>query len=131
MALWLSRLLVGSVLALNVQCAMAFMIFPASFAPGFELNGATGEAAVRGMGVLFLMWNVPYGVAFWHPVRHRLSLLEALGMQAIGLAGESWILSILTATEHTLARQSLVRFVVFDAIGLVALLAAAWISRKS
>ncbi len=44
-----------------------------------------------GMGVLFLMWNVPYAVALWHPLRHRISLYEALAMQAIGLLGESLI----------------------------------------
>ena len=65
---------------------------PATFAPGFELGGAAGAAAVRGMGVLFLMWNVPYAVALWHPVRYRMSLYEAITMQAIGLIGESLIL---------------------------------------
>ena len=62
--LWLGRLLIGIVLALE----RAVRAWPSSVAPatcraGFELSGAAGEAAVRGMGVLFLMWNVPYAVA--------------------------------------------------------------------
>ena len=131
MKLRLSQLFVGGVFAWNVQCALAFLFWPAAFAPGFEFTGATGEAVVRSIGVLFLMWNVPYGVAMWHPGRHRVALLEALVMQAIGLVGESWIYSTLPAVEHTVVRQSLARFIVFDAIGLAALLLAAWLSRKS
>ena len=131
MALWFSRLFVGVVFAWNLQCALVFLIRPAVFAPGFQLSGAIGEAVLRSLGVLFLMWNVPYGVAMWHPGRHRVALLEALVMQAIGLVGESWIYSTLPAVEHTVVRQSLARFIVFDAIGLAALLLAAWLSRKS
>jgi hypothetical protein len=37
------------------------------------------------------MWNVPYAVAFWDPVSHRLSLLEAIAMQAIGLLLSGWL----------------------------------------
>ena len=131
MALWFSRLFVGVVFAWNLQCALVFLIRPAVFAPGFQLSGAIGEAVLRSLGVLFLMWNVPYGVAMWHPGRHRVALLEALVMQVIGLVGESWIYSTLPAVEYTVVRQSLARFIVFDAIGLAALLLAAWLSRKS
>lgn len=131
MALRLSQLLVGVVFAWNLQCAVAFLFWPAVFAPGFELAGAVGEAVLRGMGVLFLMWNVPYGAAMWHPVRHRLALLEALVMQTIGLVGESWIFTTLSASEHAVARQSLARFIAFDALGLASLVLAAWFSRKS
>lgn len=131
MALRLSQLLVGVVFAWNVQCALAFLFKPAAFAPGFELTGAIGEAVLRSMGVLFLMWNVPYGVALWHPVRHRLAMFEALVMQTVGLVGESWIYATLPAVEHAVARQSLARFMAFDALGLAALVLAAWLSRKS
>lgn len=125
MRLWLSRLLIAAVFIWNVQCAVAFLVSPAPYAAGFELEGTTGEAMVRGMGVLFLMWNVPYAVALWHPVRFRVALAEALAMQSIGLLGESLILVSLPPV-HSLARMSIARFIAFDAAGLLLLLAAAW-----
>jgi hypothetical protein len=127
--LGLARLLIGIVLLWNVQCALAFLLMPATFAPGFELSGAAGAAAVRGMGVLFLMWNVPYAVALWHPVRRRVSLYEAVAMQAIGLVGESLILWSLGGA-HPVAAGSVTRFIAFDGAGLVLLVLAAWITRR-
>jgi hypothetical protein len=114
----------------NVQCAVAFLAAPRTYAPGFELSGLPGEAMVRGLGVLFLMWNVPYFVALLHPVRHRTSLYEAVAMQAIGLVGESLILWTLGAGHH-LVSSTLLRFIAFDGAGLVALLVAVWVTRGS
>jgi hypothetical protein len=82
------------------------------------------------MGVLFLMWNVPYVIALWNPVHFRVSLYEAVVMQAIGLAGETAIYFMLPAV-YAIARASIARFALFDGLGLVALLAAAWITRRS
>jgi hypothetical protein len=120
-----SRLLIGLVLFWNIQCALFFLLWPGRYAPSFELAGLPGEAAVRGVGVLFLMWNVPYAVALWHPLRHRLSLFEATAMQAIGVIGESIILLSLPPT-YAILRSSLSRFILFDALGLLALLLAVW-----
>lgn len=128
--LWLIRALIGAVLLMNVQCALWFILAPANYAPGFELSGATGEAAVRGMGVLFLMWNVPYAIAAFHPLRYRVSFYEAIAMQGIGLLGESWILWKLPA-GHTTAAASITRFIVFDGAGLLALLLGLWILLSS
>ncbi|HNT55261.1 MAG TPA: hypothetical protein PKG95_11150, partial [Anaerolineaceae bacterium] len=72
---------------------------------------------------LFLMWNVPYGVALAHPVRWRVSLYEALAMQAIGLIGESLLLASFPA-GHPVIAASVSRFILFDGIGLAALLGA-------
>ena len=83
---------------------------------------------MRGMAVLFVMWNVPYLVAFWHPRRNRISLYEALAMQTIGLIGESFILSTL-GTGHALLRASILRFIAFDGAGLI-LLGLAWFLTK-
>jgi hypothetical protein len=127
--LWFARLLIGIVFLWNVQCAIAFLLAPAPFAPGFELSGAAGAAAVRGMGVLFLMWNVPYAVALWHPVRHRVSLYEAVTMQTIGLIGESLILLSLGGA-HPIAAGSVTRFIAFDGAGVVLLALAAWVTRR-
>ena len=129
MRLWTSRLLVAIVTAWNLQAAVTFIISPESFVQAYELSGAAGEAAVRGVGVLFLMWNVPYVFAAIHPVRYRLGLLLALLMQLIGLLGESYIFSTLTI-EHAILRGSILRFIAFDGMGLV-LLSLAWLlSRK-
>lgn len=123
------RFLIGAVLIINVQCAIAFFILPGNFASSFELDGALGEMVIRATGVLFLMWNVPYAVALWHPVRYRVSLYEALVMQTIGLAGET-VIFFLLPVAHVVARASIARFILFDALGLVALLAAAWLTHK-
>ena len=125
----LARAFIGIVILWNVQCAVVFLLWPERFAPGFQLEGAAGEAMVQGMGVLFLMWNVPYAVALWNPVRYRTSLYEAVGMQAIGLVGEMLILLSLPP-GYALAAQSITRFIFFDGAGLLALVAAAWISRR-
>lgn len=126
MRVWLARLLIGLVMAWNLQAAIAFLYSPGAFAPGFELSGPAGEAAVRGMAVLFLMWNVPYIVAAWQPIRQRLSLMEALAMQAVGVTGESAILLTLKPENFTL-RGSILRFTIFDAAGLLALILAWWL----
>jgi hypothetical protein len=121
--------LIGAVLLWNLLAGVAFLATPASYAASLELSGPAAEAAVRGLGLLFLMWNVPYAVALWHPLRHRLSLYEALAMQAIGLAGESAILWSL-GSGHPAAAATLLRFIAFDGAGLAALLLAAWVSRR-
>ncbi len=128
MRLLLARFLVGCVLVFNIQCALVFLLWPEWYAPGFQLAGIPGAAAVRAMGVLFLMWNVPYLFATCQPRRNRLSLIEAFMMQAIGLVGESWIYTTLLAGQ-TAAQASTARFIAFDAAGLAALLAATWLSR--
>ena len=126
---WIARLLIGLVFAWNVQAALAFLIWPDSFSWAYELSGVPGAAAIRGVGLLFLMWNVPYAPAFWHPVRFRLALLLALAMQFIGLIGESLILVSLPAGHITLG-MSVLRFILFDAAGLVFLVIAFFLVRR-
>ena len=129
MRLNISRQLIGLVLLINLQSAFTYLLWPERYAPGFEMTGDIGAAMVRGMGVLFVMWNVPYVVALWNPVRYHIALYIAIAMQVIGLVGETWIyLSLLTV--HATARASIMRFIIFDALGLLALLGAAWISRQ-
>ena len=127
--LWLSRLLIGYVLFINVQSAVLFLLQPEAYAPGFELSGAAGAGMLRGLGLLFLMWNVPYAVALSHPVRRRVSLYEALVMQAIGLFGETLLLLSLPS-GHPVLVESVGRFILFDAIGLAALVVALFLTLK-
>lgn len=126
--LWLARATIAPVLAWNLECAIAFIAQPQLYAAGFEVAGVGGEALVRGMGVLFVMWNVPYGVALWHPQRRRVSLVEALVMQGIGLIGESALLLALPP-GHALLRATTERFILFDAVGVLLLGVALWLSR--
>jgi len=119
----LVRLLIGVVTFLNLQAAVQFMFYPHRFAPGFELSGIPGEAMIQGMGLLFLMWNIPYLVALFHPLRHLTSLMEAVIMQAIGVFGETFLLLSLKGS-HDLIRESVRRFIYFDSGGLLLLLVA-------
>jgi hypothetical protein len=124
--LWLARLSIGLVTLLNLQCALVFILWPQSYAPGFELSGVSGAGMLRGMGILFVMWNVPYLVALWHPAHHRLSLYEAMTMQAVGVVGESLILFTLPV-GHPILGASLARFIFFDGGGLILLLFSNWL----
>ncbi len=120
---WIARILVAIVTFLNLQAAFAFMLHPENFYQGFELTGEPGVALIRGMGLLFLMWNIPYLVAVWHPLRHFTSLVEAVVMQAIGVLGESILLFTLPG-EHPVLESSVLRFIYFDGSGLLVLLIA-------
>jgi hypothetical protein len=126
--IWLGRLLIAAVIAWNLQAAFAFLVNPAAFVPSFELSGVPGAAAMRGVAILFMMWNVPYLVACWQPARHRPSLWEALVMQAVGVLGETFILLSLPS-GHPLLAGSLLRFIAFDTAGLPALGAALLLTR--
>ena len=128
--LWLSRLLIAVVIAWNLQAAFSFLANPGVYASAFELSGISGAAALRGMAVLFGMWNVPYLVACWQPRRHRLSLWEALAMQGVGVVGETFILLSLPP-GHTLLVDSILRFIAFDAAGLPALGVALLLTKAS
>jgi hypothetical protein len=120
---WIARLLVGLVLLSNAQCALVFLIAPVLYVPGFELTGLPGEVMVRGMGLLFLMWCIPYLVAVSDPLRHWVSLAEAVAMQALGLAGESWLVASLPP-GHLELHNSGIRFILFDGVGVILLLGA-------
>jgi len=129
MRLNLSRGLIGLVILWNLQVASIFLLWPEHYTAAYELQGIVGAAMIRGIGLLFVMWNVPYLVALWHPIRHRISLYEALAMQTIGLVGEAFIYLTLPAI-HVALRASVLRFITFDAIGLMLLLIAVWITRE-
>ena len=126
---WFARILIGAVLFINLQSALAFYLNPAKFETAYELVGIPGQAAIRGFAILFLMWNVPYIVALSHPIKFRISLYEAITMQSIGLIGETLIFLSLPA-EHQILRDSILRFIIFDGGGLIALITAASITKS-
>lgn len=118
---WVSRSIIAIVFGMNILCALFFILTPERYTSAFELSVGTGGVIVRGMGILFLMWNVPYFVAMLHPLKHRLSLIEACVMQFFGAGGE---IILLLGMINTQSRQriTLERFAIFDGLGLLLLL---------
>jgi hypothetical protein len=117
------------VVFINLQCAINFLMTPSQFAPAFELTGIPGEVAIRGFAILFIMWNVPYIFALINPIKYKVSYIEALIMQAIGLIGE-YILTLTIPMSHIELQTSIQRFITFDGIGLILLIAGFWLIPK-
>ena len=128
LSLWLTRLVIGTVFFFNVTCALAFVAQPDRYAPGFEVGGVPGRVLVRGIGILFLMWNATYPLVLVRPDRHRTLFAVMLAQQAIGLAGETWMWATLPA-GHAALRTTGARFIAFDGAGLVGLGLAFWLLR--
>jgi len=122
--IWLARLLIGIVLGMNLLCAVDFIARPALYMGSYELTGEVGKAVIVAFGILFLMWQVPYFFALYHPKKYKTSLLQAILMQAIGLIGESLLLGTISS-EHAILRGSITRFIIFDGGGLLFLVLAA------
>ena len=122
-AVCLARLAVAVVFTLNVSCALLFILRPQDYAGGFELSGAVGQAIVRGFGILFLMWNVPYLPVMIAPQRQRTLFWVILAQQAIGVIGETWLWLTLPA-GHAVLRATGLRFIIFDAGGLILMASA-------
>ena len=120
---WGARVLIAAVTVMNLQAAVQFMYAPQNYTAGFEMSGVAGEAMMRGMGVLFLMWCVPYIFASIHPVKYHVALVSAVIMQFIGVVGESLILATIPGS-HVMIHASVTRFILFDGGGLIVLLAA-------
>jgi len=119
-----ARVLVAVVFACNLHCALQFLFVPGNYEVGFEFTGVPGEVALRGLGILFLMWNVTYVPALIDPWRHRAFLIVVIVQQLVGLVGETWIRASVPPGHEVLA-GSIERFVVFDAAGLALLVCGA------
>lgn len=129
--LWTVRLVVGVVFFFNVTCALAFIARPGDYAPAFEVSGVPGETLVRGMGILFLMWNATYPPVLVRPDRQRTLFAVILAQQAIGVVGETAMWATLPPGHPALWATGL-RFILFDGAGLVAMgLAFGWTGRYS
>ncbi len=115
---WIARLIVGVVFFFNVTCALEFIVRPGAYAPSFELEGLPGEVMVRGIGVLFLMWNATYPPVLVRPDRERTLFAVVLAQQAIGVLGETAMWRSLPPGHPALWETGL-RFILFDGAGLV------------
>lgn len=120
-ATWAVRVAYSVVFVVNVVCALQFIIAPASFAGAYQLSGVAGEAAVRGMGIVFLMWNATYPLFVVQPRSHMALGAIVLVQQLIGCVGESAILLTLPPSGYELLASSIVRFIEFDVGGLIAM----------
>jgi hypothetical protein len=120
---WIARLAVAAVFIMNLWCALAYLTAPEAYAPGYGLSGSTGRAVVQAFGVLFLMWNASYPPVIWNPRRHATLFAVILVQQAIGLAGEAWLLHSLPSDTAAL-RATGMRFILFDGAGLALMSAA-------
>lgn len=117
---WFARLVVGVVFGVNVWCALVFVLQPEPYLAGFELQGVAGTAMVRGMGILFLMWNVTYPPVLFDPRKFMALFAVLLVQQCIGVIGETWLWLNLPP-GHTNLSAAGWRFIVSDGLGLVGL----------
>lgn len=124
-SVWVARVAYFMVFAWNVACAVQFIGWPGDYVAAYQLSGPAGEAALRGLGVAFLMWNATYPLFLWKPTGHRVLGAIVIVQQAIGLVGELVIASGLPEGFDVLT-DSIARFVGFDAIGLL-LMACAYL----
>lgn len=119
--------LIGIVFILNVQAGIDFYFFPQKYTAAYELTGIPGNISVAGVGLLFIMWNVPYAFALWNPIKFNVSLLQAIIMQAIGVVGESLLLTRFSSQDFPILKSSILRFIYFDSAGLILLLIAGFV----
>jgi len=117
---WVARAALIAVLLANLSAAIPYVARPAEYVTAYELAGAPGEVMVRGLGILFLMWAVPFIPAILQPIRNRVAFTCVLAMQVIGLAGESLMMATLPPGHDTLSATGW-RFIAFDGAGLVLL----------
>jgi hypothetical protein len=114
------------VFILNVSCALAFLVQPDRYAPGFELTGVQGRIIVQAIGILFLMWNATYPLVVINPIRYRTLYAVVLTQQIIGVLGETWLLTTLPIGHPALWATG-VRFILFDGLGLIGMAILFWL----
>ena len=117
--IWIIRFLIALVFTSNILCAIQFVVNPSGYIQQFDLVGEAGTVVIRSLGILFIMWNVPYAIAIYQPYRYSVALISALMMQLIGFIGETWIYFGIHSLMNT--RSSILRFMVFDFAGLLLL----------
>lgn len=117
-----TRLAFALVFLVNVRCAVGYLVNTEAFLASFDASGEAGIAALRGLGVTFLMWNATYPLVVWNPVRYRAVAVIVLVQQVIGLVGESWMYAGIPE-EYSALAATIRAFVAFDGFGLVIMLA--------
>ena len=121
---WIARIAFTLVFFINVMCALQFLVDPASYVGAYQLEGEGAEAAIRGYGVVFLMWNATYPIFIAKPTGFKVLGAIILLQQAIGFLGESLIFVTLPEAGTEMLASSVLRFMAFDGAGLLVMLAA-------
>ncbi len=122
-----ASILIGIVFIINIQAGIDFYLNPEKYTAAYELSGIPGEISVAGVGLLFIMWNVPYAFALWNPINYKISLVQAIIMQTLGLIGETVLLYRFSAYDFPHLANSIKRFIYFDSAGLILLLIAGFL----
>lgn len=122
-----ASLLISIVFIINIQAGIDFYFNPEKYTAAYELSGIPGEISVAGVGLLFIMWNVPYAFALWNPSRNKVSLIQATIMQFLGVIGETALLYRFSAQDFPYLASSIKRFVYFDGAGLILLFIAVFV----
>ena len=126
--IWVARALVALVFFVNVQCAFQFIVWPGAYTAAYQVEGASAEVMVQTVGICFLMWNATYPPVIARPDSYRMLFGVVIAQQVIGLVGETLLLMNLQPELDVLA-SSILRFIAFDAVGLVLLIAASFLAR--
>ena len=119
-ARWFARGVLLLVLGVNLSAALGYLVSPAAYVGGFELEGVPGQTMVQGIGIFILLWMVPYPLAIYDPVKHVVSFSYALISQLLGVGLESWLYAELPP-GHEALRATGQRYIVVDGLGLVLL----------
>lgn len=119
-----TRIAFTAVFALNVMCALQFIVAPGEYVGAYQLEGTGAEAAIRGFGIVFLMWNATYPLFILKPSKYLALGAVILVQQLIGCIGETCILLTLPPEGTALLASSIQRFIAFDGGGLIVMLVA-------
>ena len=122
--------MVFTVFAINIRCIIAFIFFAENYIRAYELTGVPGMVAIQGIGVAFLMWNTTYPLVIVRPDKFRILFIVVIAQQIVGLLGETFILLTMPSGYDILA-GNILRFIIFDAAGLVLLVTGFFLSRNA
>jgi hypothetical protein len=112
-----------------MSCAISFIIDPSQGTVGYELSGVGAIAAIRGMGVIMLMWNISYIPLIYRPSRFRCMFVVVIIQQLIAVAGDMYVV-LFDASSASMLYDSVTRFLMFDIAGIVLLIISYFLSRK-
>ena len=125
---WAARLCLGIVFLINMNAAVAYILHPTRYISGYELEGVAGRVVIQAIGALFIMWNATYPLVIVNPARYQALFAIVLAQQLIGLTAESWLV-ISLPSGHDALRLTGIRFITFDGVGLILMLAVFLLGR--
>ena len=128
--LWFARILVLAVFLCNMECVYSFMAHPERAIGAYQLAGLGAEPVARSIGISFLLWNCTFPLVIYKPDRYRTVFGIVVFQQAIALILEIWLLGTL-GPEQQILSNAIIKFIRFDAPGIVFLISAFILTRPS